>query len=106
MIDDDDGGHGVRTMRTPRWPEPDAHGQAALLLAESILHLLMEAGILTSEQAVDAVRTAAAVKVEAAEQSDESETQMRRSLGLLNRIEISIAGFGQEQHEGRDTEDA
>jgi hypothetical protein len=70
--------------------EPDAHGQAALLLTESLLHMLVENGELTNAQAVDVVQTAAAVKVEVAEAAGESETRMLESLALLNRMEDSF----------------
>ena len=39
-------------------PEPDAHGQAALMLAESTLHSLIEIGALSVQQAVEVVSTA------------------------------------------------
>lgn len=74
----------------PRSPDPDAHGQAALLLAASMPHALLEAKLLTRGQVVDAVRTAAGVKVEMAEEEQESAATMRRSLFLLEWIEHSF----------------
>lgn len=50
--------------------EPDAHGQAAFLLAESILHVLVEKDLLTTGEAV--VHTACEVKVEVALAAGES----------------------------------
>lgn len=76
-----------------RPPGPDAHGQAALLLAESMLHALVEAGRLTRGQALDAVRTAVEVKEEVAEEAGESNTRMRASLDLLHAIEHSLASI-------------
>ena len=70
--------------------EPDAHGQAALLLSESILHALVETGTLTPGTAAAVVRAACEVKVEIAEMSNESDSRMRHSLDLLTRIEHSI----------------
>ncbi|WP_375393898.1 hypothetical protein [uncultured Sphingomonas sp.] len=70
--------------------EPDAHGQAALILAESILHALVEAGELTTQQALDVVHSAEEIKTEVAALSGESKTRMHESLELLKRIGISI----------------
>jgi hypothetical protein len=71
----------------PGVAEPDAHGQAALLLTESLLHMLVENGELTNAQAVDVVHTAALVKVEVAEAAGESRSRMLESLALLARME-------------------
>jgi hypothetical protein len=70
--------------------EPDAHGQAALLLTESLLHMLVENRGLTNAQAVDVVHTAAVVKVEVAEAAGESKSRMLESLALLSRMEQSF----------------
>jgi hypothetical protein len=71
-------------------PEPDAHGQAALLLTESLIHMLVENRGLTNAQAVDVVHTAGVVKVEVAEAAGESKTRMHESLALLSRMEDSF----------------
>lgn len=78
----------ARPAPPPR--EPDAHGQAALLLAESTLHALLEAKLLSRADVVEAVRTAAAVKIELADAEGESAATMQRSLFLLERIEQSF----------------
>lgn len=70
--------------------EPDAHGQAALLLTESLLHMLVETGELTNAQAVVVVHTAAEVKVEVAEAAGESRARMMESLALLDRMAESF----------------
>jgi hypothetical protein len=70
--------------------EPDAHGQAALLLTESLIHMLLETRGLTNAQAVDIVHTAAVVKVEVAEAAGESRARMLESLALLSRMENSF----------------
>ncbi len=75
---------------TPSIAEPDAHGQAALLLTESLIHMLVENGRLTNTQAVDIVHTAAVVKVEVAEAAGESRGRMLESLALLARMENSF----------------
>lgn len=74
--------------------EPDACGQAALLLAESTLHVLMEAGVLTRAQAISAVQTAIDVKNEVGLETGESTGTMRQSLRLLQQIEHSLASGG------------
>lgn len=70
--------------------EPDAHGQAALLLAESTLHTLVDNATITSSQAGETARTAAEVKREVATLAGESRGRMEASLTLLNRIADSF----------------
>lgn len=70
--------------------EPDAHGQAALILAESIIHALVEADAITAEKALDVIRSAEEIKTELAGLAGESETRMNESLELLKRIGISL----------------
>jgi hypothetical protein len=77
-------------LAAPWVAEPDAHGQAALLLTESLIHMLVETGELTNAQAVDVVHTAAVVKVEVAQAAGESRARMLESLALLARIEDSF----------------
>jgi len=74
----------------PPTGEPDAHGQAALMLAESILHSLVEVGTLTIQQALDVVSSAQEVKTEVAKRAGESESRMKESLALLDRISTSL----------------
>jgi hypothetical protein len=75
---------------TPLLDEPDAQGQAALLLAESTLHMLVESGVLTNQSAITVVQTAAEVKVEMATITGESRGRMQESLDLLSRIRASF----------------
>lgn len=70
--------------------EPDAHGQAALLLAESILHALVESSTLTAAEASGVVRAAAEVKEEVAAFTGESCGRMQASLDLLSGIAVSF----------------
>ena len=70
--------------------EPDAHGQAALILAEATLHALIDMKTMTREEALDIVHSAEEIKAEVAAMSGESETRMRESLELLKRIGISL----------------
>jgi hypothetical protein len=44
-------------QQTPEMPAADPQGQVALMLCESLLHVLVEQGILTREKAVEAIAT-------------------------------------------------
>ncbi|WP_373488095.1 hypothetical protein [Blastomonas sp.] len=70
--------------------EPDAHGQAALLLAESILHALVETKVLSVDGALSVIQTTCEVKVEVAERIGESNGRMQESLELLRAIFASF----------------
>lgn len=70
--------------------EPDAAGQAALMLAESMLHALIEAGTLTPEEALSVVTTAQEIKVEFAHLAGESAGPMNASLKMLETISNSL----------------
>ena len=60
----------IEDENTAAGPEPDAHGQAALLLAESILHALVETNTLSADQALSVIDTTCEVKVEVAERTN------------------------------------
>lgn len=77
-----------------RGVEPDAHGQAALLLAESILHALVDTSVLTNAEAVDVVTNATDVKREVATAAGESTGRMQQSLDLLARMTASFETDG------------
>lgn len=78
-------------IRPPRSPdEPDAHGQAALVLVESMLHALVEKATLTPHEALEVIQSAQEIKTEVATLSGESESRMQESLELLKRIELSF----------------
>ena len=70
--------------------EPDAHGQAALLLTESLIHALVDKGQLSVADAVEVIETAADVKVEVATVAGESKTRMEESLALLGKMSTSF----------------
>lgn len=72
--------------------DPDPHGQAALLLIEALLHVLIEANVLTTELALSAVETALDVKVDVAEELGEAVATMEQSLYLLRSIALSLRG--------------
>jgi hypothetical protein len=46
---------------------PDPHGQVALLLYESLVHLLVEEGVLSKERAIEAIEGVAELTCEMAE---------------------------------------
>ena len=71
--------------------EPDAYGQAAMMLAESMLHTLVESSVLTNAEALDILTTACEVKREVATAAGESAGRMQQSLDLLLRIRASFA---------------
>lgn len=73
--------------------EPDAHGQAALLLVESLMHSLVDCGRLTAEEARTAVRIASDAKREIAADVGESRKRMEQSLALLAAIERSFTAY-------------
>ncbi len=75
--------------------EPDAHGQAALLLAESILHALVETGALSLTEAISVIETTCEVKVEVAEREGESSRRMHESLSLLLAMANSFGADAQ-----------
>lgn len=74
-------------------PEPDAHGQAALLLAESILHALVETRTLSRAAALSVIATTCEVKIEVAERAGESNRRMMESLDLLRDISKSFEAY-------------
>jgi hypothetical protein len=78
--------------------EPDAHGQAALLLTESLLHMLVERSVLTNTEAVEVVQTSAEVKVEVATAAGESSKRMNESLTLLIKMRRSFESDQLKEH--------
>jgi len=69
---------------------PDAHGQAALLLAESMLHGLLDKGILRTDEAIAIVATVTEIEEEMVANRDDSAAISEESLGLLARIAASL----------------
>lgn len=70
--------------------EPDAHGQAAMFLIESLIHALVARSVLSVEEAVEVVEIAAEVKAEIAADLGDSPATMRKSLTLLAAIGASL----------------
>ena len=69
---------------------PDAHGQAAMLLVESLVHGLIARRVLTVAEAVEIVDVAAEVKIDAAEGLGDLPANHRKSLHLLTAISSSL----------------
>ena len=72
--------------------EPDAHGQAAMLLVESLIHGLIARSLISTEEAVEIVTMAAEVKAEVAAELGDSPGTLARSLALLESISRSLKG--------------
>ncbi|MCG6116125.1 MAG: hypothetical protein MEQ84_13100 [Mesorhizobium sp.] len=71
--------------------EPDAHGQAAIVLVESLIHGLVEGDVLSAAEAVDIVDTAIEVKGELDRESGVSPAPMQSPVELLQAIGASLA---------------
>jgi hypothetical protein len=86
-----------RDGESPR-REPDAYGQAALLLVESLIHHLVGRSVISVAEAVEIVQVAADVKAEVAADLGDSPATMRHSLALLESISLSLqSDVGAEQ---------
>ena len=68
----------------------DAHGHAALLLVESLIHGLCEASTLSAGQAVEIAERAVSVQFDQAKEADGSGAPMWRSHALLQAIVASL----------------
>lgn len=75
----------------PRFEGPDAHGQAAMLLVESLIHGLVAQSVIRVEDAIDVVTVAIDVKREIAADLGDSKDTMDKSLGLLSAIRGSLS---------------
>lgn len=73
-----------------RAPEPDAHGQAAMLLVESLIHGLVGRSVISTADAIEIVEVASEVKAEMAIDIGEPPEPLRRSLNLLTAISDSL----------------
>lgn len=72
------------------WSGPDPHGQAALLLIESLLHALIEKSVLTAREALTVVEGAAEAKAEIASDIGEAPAELEKALALLGAIAASL----------------
>lgn len=74
----------------PSKVEPDAHGQAALLLTESLIHALVDKATLTNAEAIEVIEIAQEVKCEVATADGESARRIQDSLDLLAKMADSF----------------
>lgn len=70
--------------------EPDAHGQAALLLTESLIHALVDKSVLTIADAIEVIEIAQEVKMQVATLNGESARRIQDSLDLLSKMSDSF----------------
>lgn len=71
-------------------PEPDAHGQASMVLVESLIHGLISRRVITVGDALDIVDTAVEVKADSATDLGYSPANLRQSMNLLTAIGESL----------------
>lgn len=70
---------------------PDPHGQAAMLLVESLMHGLVARSVISVADAVEIVGIAAEVKEAVAADLGDSRATMVESLAILDGIQASLA---------------
>jgi hypothetical protein len=68
---------------------PDPHGQVALMLCESLFHVLVEEGVLSNERVIEAIEGVADVVGETAERDVTSGPQ-RTAATLVETIAASF----------------
>ncbi|MEJ7934799.1 hypothetical protein WG907_11080 [Sphingobium sp. AN558] len=73
------------------WVGADAHGHAALLLVESLIHALLARSVISVEDAVEIVAVAAEVKEAIQDEAGASPATTERSLRILREIRASLA---------------
>jgi hypothetical protein len=83
-----------RTAEAPRLSSnipdgTDPHGQVAMMLCESLLHVLIEQGVLSRQQAIEAIEGIAELLAEAAEREFQA-VNARAAAVLLDTIRESF----------------
>lgn len=68
----------------------DPHGHAALILVESLIHVLKDKGVLTTAELLDVASTAMEVQEDHACEADATAPEMWRAHALLSRIAASL----------------
>jgi hypothetical protein len=71
-------------------PKPDPHGQVALLLCESLLHVLIEQRVISREAALSAVESVLEVTEDAAEATTDEMGSVSPT-ALIERIAATFA---------------
>lgn len=72
-------------------PAADAHGEAAILLIESLIHGLVARTVLSRDEAVELVAVAIDARIEIAADRGEGEDPHDPALALLSAIRASLA---------------
>lgn len=70
--------------------EPDPHGQAAILLTESLIHGLIQRKVLTVVDAVEIIEIATEVKSEVGPEMGDSPENLQKSIDLLRALSASL----------------
>ena len=70
--------------------EPDPQGQAALMLVESLIHGLIERGVIDVLAAIEIVQVAREVKFEIAEETGESREVLNQSIAAIDKMIVSL----------------
>ena len=70
---------------------PDAHGEAAMLLLDSLIHDLVMRSVLNIEEAIDLVTVAIDARVEIAADRGDVDEAHDRTLALLAAVRASLA---------------
>ena len=81
-------------QRRARQTRFNAEGQAALMVSESLLMALIEHGVLTKAQLIDAIDTAILAKRQMVVERQDPEVA-RIAAGLLTTLQTSIASFAE-----------
>jgi hypothetical protein len=68
----------------------DAHGHAALLLVESLIHGLIERSVLTVEQSVEIIEAAVDVQTDVAREADGAGARMWQAHSLLSSMSATL----------------
>jgi hypothetical protein len=88
MSDISNDNHGYAAVA--RTPEPDAHGQAAMLLVESLIHGLVDREVISVPDAISIVEVAAEVSLDLADDVGGTPETMQRSIAILNALSNSL----------------
>jgi hypothetical protein len=79
-----------KTGQSEERPDQGAHGEAALLLVESLVHGLIYRSVISVAEAFEIINTAADVKREAIAETDNSNSGRDKTLLLLEAIGFSL----------------
>ena len=70
---------------------PDARGQAAILLVESLIHALIARSVISIDDAVEIVSVAAEVQREVIDEASDPRATQDKALDLLQGIQASLS---------------